>query len=196
MRLAAALLLGAALTSVALAEVVELTPDNFDALTSEGEWMVALVAPWCKHCQKLKPVYAAAARAMDDAKAGAVPTRFGRIDGSAYTSLMLRFGAGGYPTLYHLAGSEARRVNVPHSREALVEFATRGWKSAPPMGSFESPVALPRKAVFWGMRAAEKGASRTARRVVTPASCTVLALHSLRPPAARSRSRRNPRAHR
>ena len=64
--LAAGLLLAAILTAHASpeahspsGEVVKLTDDNFDALTADASvpWFVAITAPWCTHCQDLKPTW-------------------------------------------------------------------------------------------------------------------------------------------
>lgn len=35
--------------------VIELTADNFDQFTSEGDWIVEFYAPWCIHCQRMVP---------------------------------------------------------------------------------------------------------------------------------------------
>ena len=44
--------------------IVELTAENFNAITSKGFAFVVFFAPWCKHCQVLKPVFQELAKQM------------------------------------------------------------------------------------------------------------------------------------
>jgi thioredoxin domain-containing protein 5 len=46
--------------------VLELTADNFVSTTSQGFAFVVFFAPWCKHCQVLKPVFQELARQMSN----------------------------------------------------------------------------------------------------------------------------------
>ena len=34
-------------------DVVDLTSKNFDALISQGSWVLKFYTPWCGHCKKL-----------------------------------------------------------------------------------------------------------------------------------------------
>lgn len=47
-------------------DVVDLTPNNFDkkVIDSDSIWIVEFYAPWCGHCQSLKPEYEKAATAL------------------------------------------------------------------------------------------------------------------------------------
>lgn len=46
--------------------VVDLTSANFDekVIKSDALWVVAFVAPWCGHCQRLHPEYEKAADSL------------------------------------------------------------------------------------------------------------------------------------
>lgn len=47
-------------------EVIKLTDDNFDEVTADtsAPWFVAVTAPWCTHCQDLKPTWRTLAAQM------------------------------------------------------------------------------------------------------------------------------------
>ena len=152
-----ALLAALACAVARAARVVELTPDNFDVLVGNGaDWMVELYAPWCGHCKRLEPEYERAAQQLF----GRVS--FGRVDGSRYRSLAMRFGVQGYPTLFHVHGEtgDVRRAVVQHTAESLVGFATAGWRAPAwaPIPPWQSPNGVVKRAVFAGTRLAEKGA--------------------------------------
>ena len=126
-----ALLLAAARPSSA--SVVELTADNFDAMTATGDWLIEFYAPWCSHCNALRPDLEKAARQL--AAQGAA-VRIGRVDAPEWRSLQFRFGVGGYPTFYHVhnggagvgpAARETRRLSPEHSLEGIKLAATRDW---------------------------------------------------------------------
>lgn len=142
----------------ALKRVVDLTPDNYDVLVGNGQdWMVEVYAPWCGHCKKLEPHYEAAAEQLKG------NVNFGRIDGSKYRSLSMRFSIVGFPTIFHVHGAtgEVRRAAVQHSTEALVTYATKGWRAAAfsPIPYWQSPNGPLKRAVFLGTKYGEKGPS-------------------------------------
>ena len=138
---AAALALAAALllAAPAAASVVELTADNFDAMTAEGDWLVEFYAPWCSHCNALKPDLEKAARQL--AAEGAGASRVARVDATEWRSLAFRFGVGGYPTFFHVhnaagagvvplgaLGRETRHVNPDHSLDGVKRAARSEWR--------------------------------------------------------------------
>jgi protein disulfide-isomerase A6 len=75
--------------------VVELTSSTFDktVLQSEGIWIVAFVAPWCGHCQRLHPEYDKAAESL-----GGV-VNLGTVNCDNEQSLAQRYGVRGFPTI-------------------------------------------------------------------------------------------------
>ena len=136
--------------------VVDLTPENFDILVNNGEdWMVEIYAPWCGHCKRLEPLYESAAEQLK----GRV--NFGRVDGSKYRSLSMRFSIAGFPTIFHVHGAtgEVRRAAVQHTTEALVNYATKGFQSPAysPLPYWQSPNGPLKKAMFYGTKYGEKG---------------------------------------
>ena len=129
----------------ASASVVELTADNFDALTSSGDWLIEFYAPWCTHCNKLRPDLEKAARQL---AAQGASVRVGRVDAPEWRSLQFRFGVSGYPTFYHVhnggagigpAARETRRLNPEHSLEGIKLAATRDWVNGALVGWAEGP---------------------------------------------------------
>lgn len=123
--------------AAASSAVVELTPDTFDKLTSEGQWMVEFYAPWCTHCKRLAPIWDKAS----DALAGQV--NFGKVDAQKFRSLGFRFGIRGFPTLFHInavnGNREVRRAAVEHTEESVKAYAMGEWRDYKPMASTTSP---------------------------------------------------------
>ncbi len=133
--------------------MVELTPDNFDSVTSKGDWIVEFYAPWCGHCQKLAPHLETAAAALAGKGIG-----IAKVDGAAWRSLTFRFNVGGYPTLFHVhngegaEGREVRRLSMEHSVEGVKHAATRGWREgAAPLPWASGPYGPMALAKFWGL---------------------------------------------
>ena len=45
-------------TATVTSKVEVLTDEDFDArVSSGGDWLINIYAPWCKHCQQLEPVW-------------------------------------------------------------------------------------------------------------------------------------------
>eukprot|EP00882_Tetradesmus_deserticola_P001203 GHRQ01001301.1.p1 GENE.GHRQ01001301.1~~GHRQ01001301.1.p1 ORF type:complete len:457 (+),score=199.58 GHRQ01001301.1:162-1532(+) len=102
--------------------VVTLTADNFDSrIKSGGVWMVEFYAPWCGHCQQLKPVWEQAAQALK----GIV--NVAAVDCDEHKSVAGDHGIRGFPTIkffYVLNGAiKSSDYSGGRSAKELVAFA-------------------------------------------------------------------------
>lgn len=149
-----AIVTAALAASLAAAVVFELDPDNFDAsITSGGPWIVEFYAPWCTHCKRLEPHFEAASRAKEAAGA-----RFGRVDGAAHRSLLMRFGVAGFPTIFHIDASGAvRPATINHSKQALVTLAKNGINATQALTGVANPNGPAKLAIFLFLKYGEKG---------------------------------------
>eukprot|EP00994_Dinema_validum_P002387 NODE_1524_length_919_cov_79.944828_g1183_i0.p1 GENE.NODE_1524_length_919_cov_79.944828_g1183_i0~~NODE_1524_length_919_cov_79.944828_g1183_i0.p1 ORF type:complete len:268 (-),score=45.81 NODE_1524_length_919_cov_79.944828_g1183_i0:48-851(-) len=80
--------------------VIDLTPDNFDAvvLDDSKDVFVKFYAPWCGHCQRMEGAWNELAKAEPEVV-------IARCDASKYNELGSRFGVRGFPTLKWFAKS-------------------------------------------------------------------------------------------
>jgi len=78
------------------AQVVDLTPENFDSFVdgSKGAF-VEFFAPWCGHCKHLAPEYEIVGEAFGKSKDVVIA----KVDADAHKELGNRFDVHGYPTL-------------------------------------------------------------------------------------------------
>jgi len=102
--------------------VIELTPSNFESkIKSGGIWLVEFYAPWCGHCQSLKPAWEQAARALK----GIV--NVAAVDANEHKSLGGQYGVQGFPTIklfYTIDGSiKTKDYNGGRSAKEIVSFA-------------------------------------------------------------------------
>lgn len=76
--------------------IVNLTPDNFkkEVLRYKGPVLVAFTAPWCGHCKRLSPEYAAAAKALEGTGA-----KLANMDADKYGQFAKKFDVQGFPTI-------------------------------------------------------------------------------------------------
>jgi len=83
-------------------DVVELTPNNFDAKVKNSDelWLVEFYAPWCGHCKSLAPEWKKAATALK----GLV--KVGAVDADAHQSLGGQYGVRGFPTIKIFGGNK------------------------------------------------------------------------------------------
>mmetsp|Transcript_29858 Transcript_29858/g.40355 ORF Transcript_29858/g.40355 Transcript_29858/m.40355 type:complete len:110 (-) Transcript_29858:160-489(-) len=80
--------------------VLVLNDDNFDEELAKHPLMVIeFYAPWCGHCKKLAPEYAAAAQALAEQERE-TPIVLAKVDCDKATALKTRFGISTFPTLY------------------------------------------------------------------------------------------------
>ncbi|KAI5981913.1 thioredoxin-like protein [Pisolithus albus] len=98
MRYSLPLFLSSLLASVVASNVLELGPDNFDAVIGKGKpGLVEFFAPWCGHCKNLAPTYEQLADAFSHAKDKVV---IAKVDADgAGRPLGQKYEVSGYPTL-------------------------------------------------------------------------------------------------
>lgn len=77
--------------------VVSLTPSNFrdKVVSSNSLWIVEFYAPWCGHCQSLKPEYEKAATNLK----GIVSLGAVDCDDKSNGPLCQQYGIQGFPTI-------------------------------------------------------------------------------------------------
>lgn len=115
-------------------DVVELTEDNFDRLVLNGEesWLVEFFAPWCGHCKRLEPEWAAAATDVKEQTKGSV--KLGAVDATVHQGLASRYGVRGYPTIkVFVKGEQPMDYDGGRSRSDIVARAMDLYSAnAPP----------------------------------------------------------------
>ncbi|GMF44147.1 unnamed protein product [Phytophthora fragariaefolia] len=83
-------------------DVLVLTEGNFaEAVSGHDTLLVEFYAPWCGHCKKLEPEYAAAAKNLKELDP---PIRLAKVDATAESKLAEQFGIRGFPTLKFFKG--------------------------------------------------------------------------------------------
>lgn len=73
--------------------VTELTPSTFDTKLKSGIWLVEFYAPWCGHCQQLKPEYLKLAKGLGDV------VNVAAVNADEHKELAQRYSIQGFPTI-------------------------------------------------------------------------------------------------
>jgi len=85
---------------------VMLTTSEFDSkvIDSSDEWLIQFMAPWCGHCQRLKPEWEEAAKKL------AGDYKLGIVDATQESALAQRYDIKSYPTIKHFKrGADGRK---------------------------------------------------------------------------------------
>eukprot|EP01012_Entosiphon_sulcatum_P008340 TRINITY_DN1448_c0_g1_i1.p2 TRINITY_DN1448_c0_g1~~TRINITY_DN1448_c0_g1_i1.p2 ORF type:complete len:262 (-),score=47.84 TRINITY_DN1448_c0_g1_i1:74-859(-) len=99
------------------AEVVVLTPENFDSivLDSAKDVFVKFYAPWCGHCQSMAATWDTLGDEVTDVV-------IAKLDASAHRELGARFGIRGFPTLKFFSKSDKSGEVVYRGARDLASF--------------------------------------------------------------------------
>ncbi|KAI9096600.1 hypothetical protein DFS34DRAFT_650693 [Phlyctochytrium arcticum] len=107
-------------------QVIDLTDKTFAIMTNNTPWFIMFHAPWCGHCQTLKPVFEQLAPHLQ----GRV--NVGKVDCTVEGATCRQFGVRGYPTLkFMISPAPAIEYKGSRSFDAMKSFA-EGYTSQPP----------------------------------------------------------------
>lgn len=111
----------AGLASLATAEVIDLTSDNFDQVVYESgkDTLVEFYASWCGHCKSLTPKYEKLGETYQNSD-----VQIAKIECEANRVICSQFGIQGFPTLKLFRKDLSDPVDYSGDREhdALVKF--------------------------------------------------------------------------
>ena len=140
-----------------MTSVLEVDSANFESVMADkAPIILKLYAPWCGHCQSMKPNYIAAADRMKRSK---FPVRFAAVDCDSdnYKPLCQQFGIKSFPTIVYreakAALSEFKAYEGERSEEALYEFAfglAGGLATARPVAELTGQKALQSECLGFG----------------------------------------------
>ncbi|KAM3176443.1 hypothetical protein ACTXT7_006522 [Hymenolepis weldensis] len=97
---------------------ITLTDANFDSLVlqSDDDWLVAFIAPWCGHCQNLKPEWRRAAEQLRG------KVKVGTVDATVHTNLSQRYQIRGFPTIKYFRSGKVEDYDRGRSAEDIVTY--------------------------------------------------------------------------
>lgn len=104
-------------------DVHVLTKDSFDDFVNTNKYVLAeFYAPWCGHCKKLAPEYAAAATALKNSES---EVKLAKIDATAEKELGERFGVSGYPSLFWFVDGEKKEYTGGRTEAEILAWINR-----------------------------------------------------------------------
>lgn len=102
-------------------KALELTPEQFDTFTkkqNDDDVVVMFYAPWCGHCQQMKPDYLRVARRHR--------RRMRLLNGDRYPRLMRKLRIAGYPTVRRYRRGKVDGELQDRSEKGIEAFARGG----------------------------------------------------------------------
>lgn len=101
-------------------DVIILKQSNFEEIIKKHQYvLVEFYAPWCGHCKKLTPEYAAAAKTLKESDP-AVP--LGKVDATENQELANKYQVQGYPTIKFFVNGEAVDFNGGRTTAEIVNW--------------------------------------------------------------------------
>ncbi|KAL4458959.1 hypothetical protein ABPG75_013824 [Micractinium tetrahymenae] len=110
--------------------VISLSDDDFhkQVIDSDDLWFVEFFAPWCGHCQQLKPAWADLARQLKDR------VKVGAVDCTQHKQTCDEFQVQGFPTIKFFGENKDSPEDYNGGRDSgsLAAFANERWAAQQP----------------------------------------------------------------
>jgi len=111
--------------------VVDVCDLNFPDSKDDNVWLIEFYAPWCGHCQQLKPSYIDAAKTLKKAKEEGI--KIGAVNCVQEQNLCAKYGVKGYPTIKGFVNGKGKSYNGPREKDDMIRFlkdlrASKGTK--------------------------------------------------------------------
>ncbi|KAL7698053.1 Protein disulfide isomerase [Lotmaria passim] len=117
------LVLAAFALSCVKADLVELNPENFKAIVNDPKKNVFVMfyAPWCGHCNHMKPTWQELA---DKYSVDKDDTVIARVDASAHRGIAKDYDVNGFPTLklFTKSNKVGKQYSGPRELDAFEAF--------------------------------------------------------------------------
>ncbi|KAI8379672.1 thioredoxin-like protein [Radiomyces spectabilis] len=129
-----------ACAALAVADIVQITDENFDTLVKKSdEWVLEFFGTNCGACRAFQPKFEAVERIMSS---HGRPTQFGTIDYSQNPGLSARFFVSRIPTVVHIKDHQVRPVTA-RMPDMIVKFLeNEEWRDVKPSSGLLSPYSL------------------------------------------------------
>jgi protein disulfide-isomerase A1 len=116
-----------------------LTTKNWDETVGKAKYaLVEFYAPWCGHCQKLKPEWSKAATTMNEHDATII---IGKVDATQEADLAQKYGVNGYPTIkWFVDGEVAMDYSGARDADGIVRWVKK--KTGPAAADMADKAAL------------------------------------------------------
>jgi len=116
-----------------------LTTKNWDETVGKAKYaLVEFYAPWCGHCQKLKPEYSKAATTLNEHDSTII---IGKVDATQEADLGQKYGVNGYPTIkWFIDGEVAMDYGGSRDADGIVKWVKK--KTGPAAADLADKAAL------------------------------------------------------
>jgi len=98
---------------------------RYDPKVLSNPWFIMFYAPWCPHCNRLKPIWEEVALLFEG------EINFAFLDADSNPRTKNKFRVKGYPTIYFLHENKTRKYEGFRNKENITFFAYEGWKHVP-----------------------------------------------------------------
>ena len=103
-------------------DVLHLTSETFDTIKNSNSVLVMFYAPWCSHCNRLKPHFEVAATELKNRQVIQTGGFLAAVDATEESQLSKRFEIKAYPTLKYFQNGVFKFDVHLYDNKSLIDF--------------------------------------------------------------------------